>query len=143
MHLEIFLRGHHARIAKMIESIEKINLPFKYREFRDGKFVPGTRVDYMSQVTVRLAPFGIYEIIFPEEQKDIILATLLYFNGGKPWKQNGFLSKYLWILRWFLGLEKIPEFDVSKRVEIYKEEIEIIAIGLKKDKRDELGNEHL
>lgn len=109
----------------------------------DGKggFIPNTKVKYQAQITIRTAPLGIYEIIFPEQHLDLVLNTVLGEGRGEPWQP--WMKKYISILRKLLGLSPIPEYKKEKQMPIYNSNMEIIAIGIKNDKKNENGTEQI
>lgn len=142
MHLEIFIRGDYWSVKRFFSELHAKYLDFHYME-SDGKggFKRGTRIAYKTQIGVRVAPLGIYEITFPEEHLDLVLNTVLKGGKGEPWKP--WMKKYISMLRMLMKLHPIPDYDKTEAMPVFNEEIEIIAIGLKYDSKDELGNENI
>ena len=142
MHLEVFIRGDIYAIERFIRELSSKYLSFEYME-DDGKggFKPNTKVNYTIQITVRTAPLGIYEIIFPEQHKDLVLNTVLGKERGAPWQKSH--KKYILALRKVMGLEPIPQYKTDKFLPLFNKNMEIIAIGIKKDATDEWGTENI
>ena len=85
-------------------------------------------------IQVRQLPLGLYELIFPKEHKDIVLATLKF---DKSHAYN--LDKRIFgispinMLRKFLHIQIIPKFDNSKKFVMPKYDVSVIPIGVKYD----------
>lgn len=143
MHLEVFIRGEYLSIQKFIQSIYNIYFTdFQFMKADNkGQFIPGTKEKYKAQMSIRTAPLGIYEIIFPEQHLDIVLNSVLKGGDGKAWRP--YMNKYVSLLRVFLGLQKLPKYKKEQKFDLYTENMEIIVIGIKKDKKDNLGNEFI
>lgn len=148
MQLFIFVRGEVRAHQRFIEELSAKYLPFVYKGVdKDGKFIEGTQVDYHYQVTVRTSPLGIYEVCFPEPCLDMMLETLFRnsntMNGnGNTWRKTD--QKYVKMFRFLLGIDKIPKtWNKEKYLPLTKDNLEIIAIGMKRDTRDAMGNENV
>ena len=83
---------------------------------------------------IRYLPFGIYEYIFPKEDLDIVLTSLLEGNynseddpykGISPWKIS--------FIRKMIHADKVPEFKRDKKFLWMKEHVGIIPIGVRYD----------
>lgn len=78
---------------------------------------------------IRTLPFGLHEYIFPREQMDIVLATLLptvnRYNLG--WIRMAILKK-------IVRVEKLPPFKTDGKFLWEKEFVNIIPIGIRYDK---------
>ncbi|MCK9371334.1 hypothetical protein M0R04_15580, partial [Candidatus Dojkabacteria bacterium] len=124
MHLYIVTRGIKNWVDQFITELQGKYLPFKYHT--DGKNI----VDCQVQLSVR--PIQLWEIVFPEDQKDLVLATIL--DDGKGGKtQHKRHEKFIWGLRKTLGVEKIPEYKSDQKLPITKMHFETVGIGIKKD----------
>jgi len=77
---------------------------------------------------VRILPFGIYEYVFPREDLDKVLATLI--KEENRYKIPKIAFKFI---RKFLKLEKIPEFKKNEFYLWMKENVNIIPLGIRKD----------
>lgn len=90
----------------------------------------GKSVNVVNAVHVR--PFQLWEIIFPKEQKDLILSTI--FTNKNTGVAN---PKAKWLYKWickFLPFQKMPDdWDDSRHLPIMKDHIEIMGLGMKDD----------
>ena len=125
MHLYMMTRGIKHSVDQFITELQGKYLPFKWRKDGDTKLE-----DYHVQLAVR--PIQLWELVFPEECKDIILSTCL---GGadRAGLQHPKHAKYIWALRKALGVDPIPEYDKTKMMPITRPQAEVIGIGIKKD----------
>ena len=83
---------------------------------------------------VRILPFGIYEYIFPKEDLDIVLTSLLegnYNSDDDPYKNLG--KWKITAIRKIIHAEPIPEFKRDKKFLWSKEFTAIIPIGIRYD----------
>ena len=80
------------------------------------------------QGQVRLLPMGVYEYVFPKEDKDLVLSTLDFkskrYNLGKL---------KLTFLRKMVRAEPIPEFSEKQKLLWIKDNVNIIPIGIRTD----------
>ncbi len=83
------------------------------------------------QVQVAVRPIQLYEVVFPEEHKDVMLSTILGDSKGKT--QHKKHNKFIYALRKILGVEEIPNFKTDLKMPISNMNTEIIGIGIKKD----------
>jgi len=120
MHLHLITRGIKPDVDRFITQLQGKYLPFKWR----GQ-------DKMIEVAVR--PIQIWEIIFPEEHLDMMMNTI--FSGADGTTQQKKHRKWITAIRKILGVEPLPkEYKKDKIMPIYKENIEMIGVGIKKDK---------
>lgn len=148
MHLCLLIRGETRSVARFFKELSSIKLPLWQRVNINGQWIQGSTRKYLIDVTFRVNVIG-YEIIFPEEYRDIMLTSILgkrdksdrIHNGGRPWNPKHKIP--LFFLRKLMGLDKIPKYSDDKKINIFRENMEIIAIGIKKDTRDAVGNENL
>ncbi len=124
MHLYIITRGIKNFVDQFITELQGKYLPFKYQDDK------GNLINTQAQVAVR--PIQLWEIVFPEEQKDLMLNTIL---RGSPTNglQHAKHKKFIWTLRKCLGVEKISEYKKDFLIPISINHTEIIGIGTKKD----------
>ena len=128
MHLYMITRGIKNEVDQFITELQGKYLPFKWRDANKGdKQV----VDAYTQIAVR--PIQLWELVFPEGSKDIVLATIFKKDKGLP--QHKWHQKFVWALRKMLGMgvEPIPEYKTNEVMPIRCEGIERIGIGVKKD----------
>lgn len=88
-------------------------------------------------VGVGVRPIQLWEIVFPEQHLDLMMNTLFCDettrkgNGLSYAKRN---KKFLWAMRKILKSKQFPKLkDTSFSLPIYKSNIEIAGIGIKKD----------
>lgn len=125
MHAYIITRGHKPYTEMFINELQGKYLPFKFK----GK-------DCLVQTGVR--PIQLWEVIFPEEHKDIMLNTL-FDATAKGKTQHKKHNKYLYALRKMLGIEPIPEYKTDQFMPISKANVEVVGVGIKKDRYTEHG----
>lgn len=124
MHLYIITRGIKHAVDKFISELSGKYMPFKWQ----GQTT-------MLQVGVR--PVQLWEIAFPDDQKDVMFETLWYSGI----KNNGFAEhqkkyqKFIWPLRKLLGINEMPqEWDHTKgTMPVDGSGVQKIAIGVKPD----------
>lgn len=136
MHLELWLRGEKRCVDRFIQDLSAKYMEFTFRK-SDGKggFLQDQFEKYHWPISVRIAPFGIYEIVFPKEHRDLVLTTILgkkeEVKRSKLW--NSWKNKYVEVFRKLLKLKKIPDYDDSKNMPLFRDGIEFIPIGIKED----------
>ena len=133
MHLFFLSRGEIWHQRRFIDSLNNMWMPMK---IGDNK-IP---------IKALLQPIQLYSLVFPEENLHNVLRTI------RPDNQIGIDSSSpsparklpLDILRRGLGLKKIPKWDPNgNKYPLYKEHVQVVGIGIKKDYKDENGNECL
>jgi hypothetical protein len=77
---------------------------------------------------IRVLPFGIYEYIFPKEDLDIVLHSLIEYENR--YKIPAFV---LMMIRKVLHLDKIPEYKKDKKYLWRRENVNIIPLGIRED----------
>jgi len=124
MHLYLISRGIKHDVDRFITELQGKYLPFKYPD-KDGNMK-----DVMVQVGVR--PIQLWEVVFPEEHKDMMLNTLFQSNpqGATQHKKH---NKFIFAIRKILGVDPIPEYKKDQVMPIYLRNTELSAIGIKKD----------
>ena len=146
MHLYLITRGVKDHVAKFIEQLAGQHLPMKYRKPGDTALK-----DYYIEVAVR--PIQFWEVVFPEEQKDIMLNSIFCDPSQPAVKGVGYQGKtqhrwhdkYVWAIRKMLGcgVEPIPEYSTSHYIPFFKDSIEMVGIGIKKDYWTTLSGAHV
>ena len=110
-------------VDQFITELQGKYLPFKY---------PNEKGDLeIHSVPIAVRPIQLWEIVFPEEHKDLMLTTL--FNGQISPTQHKKHNKFIYGIRKILGVDKIPKFKTEREIPITKDHIEMIGIGIKKD----------
>lgn len=123
MHLYIITRGIKHAVDRFITELQGKYVPFKWKSPTDTELK-----DYMVQLGVR--PIQLWEIVFPEEQKDVVLHTIL---GKEPSMPNKKFEKYISWIRKILGIEEIPEYKKDTFLPLCKTDVGVVGIGIKKD----------
>ena len=93
-------------------------------------------------VQLAMRPIQLWEVVFPEDQLQNVMATVETGELPKQWKSK---QKYLSVLRKVLGAKKLPKLDPNamKRL-VYKTNIQTALIGYREDaKADKDGHECL
>ena len=127
MHLYLITRGIKAKVDDFITQLQGKYLPMMWRKKPEDPLSV-----YHVQLGVR--PIQLWEIVFPEEQKDLVLSTCLaQRQPSEGMTQHKKHNKFIWALRKMLGCEPIPDYDNSKVMPIGGEGVELVGIGLKKD----------
>lgn len=125
LHLYIITRGIKNSVDQFITELQGKYLPFKWRRNKDSPMQ-----NFNVQVAVR--PIQLWEIVFPEEHKDLMLTTVL----GKDFKgktQHRKHDKFVFGLRKILGVEKIGDFKTDAELPITRQAMEVVGVGIKKD----------
>lgn len=133
MHLYILTRGIKHAVDRFITELQGKYVPFKWKSPTDKEIK-----DYMVQLGVR--PVQLWEIVFPEDQKDIVLTTIL---GNEPSHPNKMFGKYISWIRKILKIDEIPEYDKKNYMPICKVDVGVVALGVKKDEYHPEGYEGL
>lgn len=134
MHLYIITRGIKNWVDQFITELQGKYVPFRFRDPKDNQIK-----DCMAQVAVR--PIQLWEIVFPEDCKDVMLTTILdktYMTqkgyGGGLLTQHKKHEKFIWGLRKMLGIKPIQEFNRNNALPICRNHVEVVGIGIKKDR---------
>ena len=124
MHAYIAIRGAKMWQDQFITELQGKYLPFKYPN-KDNVLEDAA-------LQLRVPPIQLLEIGFPEEQKDLVLSTILDNKKGVPNNSKYLTSLFNWV-RKFIGLDPIPDFKLVPMMPICKQNLEIIGVGVKKD----------
>ena len=128
MHLYAITRGIKHEVDKFITELQGKYLRIKYRANKKDKFQ-----EAHLQLSVR--PIQLWEFGFPEEHKDIVLATILGEDEkflGDP-KKDKWIKKMCWGLRKMLKVDPIPKFKKDNAMPICRQHMTVVGIGVKKD----------
>lgn len=95
------------------------------------------------QIPIGVRPIQFWEVVFPEEEKDLVLNTIFKGHHGKSWHKAH--HKFMAIIRRVLGqgVEPMGEYKTDKMMAVNTGAVERIAIGIKKDYRFKDGTEGL
>lgn len=78
---------------------------------------------------VRILPLGVCEYVFPREDVDCVLNTLVDYND-----RYGVLTKMIYgFLKKFYKLKEIPEYKKDNQYLWIKENVNIIPLGIRED----------
>lgn len=95
-----------------------------------SKYVPMIGMNNM-QIAVR--PIQLWEVVFPEEDYDIVMSTL--FHGVKDGLPPE-LDKFRWLvnlMRKKLGLEEPRDYKIDQQLALYDLNVQRTCIGIKKE----------
>jgi hypothetical protein len=130
MHAIFFAYGHRMWVENFLRELEaqKHWLMMKDKKGKEYKII--------TKGSIRLLPFGAYEYIFPETDKDAVL-TSLNFDKADRYKLGK--SKF-WMLRKLFMCEKIPKFEKTLNYGWIHDFVEIVPIGVRYDVKDFVDN---
>jgi hypothetical protein len=80
------------------------------------------------QGQVRVLPFGVYEYVFPREDLDLVLHTLI--DETNRYGLNQLILKFI---RKFIKADVIPNYEKTKNFLWIKDHVNIIPIGVRAD----------
>ena len=141
MHLRFIAEGWDKDLDYMEKWVGQMILPMEVINKKGKKEIIGC--------PCYLRPFRMYDLIFPREQKDVILNTLnpasaVSLVDGKGGKKSYKFRTLINTLRRLMRLKKIPEADKTKGKAAFPEElfknIRIVGLGIKED--IDFVNEH-
>ena len=134
MHLYMMTRGVKHGVDQFITQLQGKYLPFKWRMNKEtGKLDHKGEMIENGHTQLQVRPIQLWEIVFPEEHKDIVLNTILAEKQGTDQTQHKKHNKFLWAIRKALGCEPIGEYKTDVKMPIAGDFIERIGIGIKKD----------
>lgn len=135
-HTLIALRGHINDVDKFIRELRSQYVPFDQYDPKDKKMKKG-------MLNMRVCPIQLYDISYPKPMQDIVNNTL--FNGGTGKPMRKAMSKYISLVRRFLGFKEIPKpkEGVGKLPIMPPQNIEMIGIGVKDDFYIEPDHSHV
>lgn len=121
MHAAFIPYGLKSAVDKLANEMQcqKFYIPFWKGE--DKKSI-------LMEAQLRLAPFGVWEFVFPKEYKDVVLTTLK-FNQDIPYG----LSTQIFFLRKVLKLKKARPKDTSNKLSWLMQDVSIIPLGIRED----------
>lgn len=126
MHLIIGTRGNKESVELFIKELSSkyLNIPFHNK--KTGKIVPVANA-------IHVRPFQLWEIIFPKEDRDLVLTTIFtdkYTHVANP----KFKRLFRWLLK-LLPFKKMPEdWDNSRHLMVEHGDVEIVGLGMMDDK---------
>lgn len=80
------------------------------------------------QGQLRILPFGVCEYVFPKEDMDCVLHTMI--NETNRYGVSKFMLKFI---SHFLKLKPIPEYKKDKSYLWVKENVNVIPLGIRED----------
>lgn len=138
-------RGIKHDVDRMVEQLASLHMPWKVKDQN------GNDVDYVVQA--HLQPIQLWSYVVPKEHMETVIRTLepnntigfdmpkghLGFGFGAPKRKFS-----LAMLRKGLGLKPMPKIDPQGlKFPIYKQNVQIVGIGVKDDYDNQYGNEAL
>jgi len=127
MHLYIITRGVKNHVDQFITELQGKYLTWENEKEGDFGLKKGT---HLVQVAVR--PIQLWEIVYPEQHSDLVLNSILGKGEGKP--QYTWQNKMVLMIRKILKIEAIPEYKQEHIFPVTKQHMEIVGIGVKKDR---------
>jgi len=123
-HLYCFLRGQDSQVFRFLQDCQGIYLDYN-KTGKDGKKV------LIGKLQLGVRPIQLYEFVFPEEHKDLVL-KLLCPTGA--W--NTRYDKYINWIRKLLGLEKVDYKGKIEEAMVIRamNMVDVVGVGMKKDK---------
>lgn len=133
-------RGIKASRDRFVEGLANMYFPIKLKNEKGEEITEA--------VQGLLQPIELWSFVFPEENLHNVLRTL------EPKTAMGHNNKFgfappknklgLAALRKALKFKKIPKWEpVGPKFPLYKDNMDIIGLGIKEDYKNELGNECL
>lgn len=118
MHVIFMPYGKRSEVELLLRDMEaqKHFMPFKEG---GGVWIQGQ---------IRILPFGVYEYVFPKEDKDLVLHTLDF--DSNRYSLNKFILSFL---RKFIKADGIPNYEKNKNFLWIKDNVNIIPIGIRAD----------
>ena len=138
MHLIFATDGIKKEVDDTINQLQGVYLPFEIKEEGTAGLPKGK-----CSVQLQVRPVQLWDVIFPREHKDLILSTIVGQHpkmNTEKFKVNSFLGK---MVQKKLGLQPIPEYDLTKRLPQCFRHTNVIPIGIKEDYDFEDGTEAL
>jgi hypothetical protein len=126
MHIIFIPYGIRQNVEHLFRDMEAQKFPLYYTDHQ------GQRKLQWIQGNLRILPFGFVEYVCPREFGDMVMATLNFQREEGDRYQLG--SARMFVIRKFLKAEKIPEkIDLTRKMQWYKDNVEIIPIGIRHD----------
>lgn len=126
MHLIIGTRGNQESVELFIKELSSKYVPVPFRNKKTDKIVNVAQ-------GIHVRPFQLWEIIFPKEQRDLVLSTI-FSNKNTKVSNPKFRKLYKWLLK-LLPFKKMPEdWDDSKHLMVMRNDVEIVGLGMLDDK---------
>lgn len=134
MHAYFLTRGHKSHVDKVIKWLETRTVRLPSCDLKTGKYD-------INHIDLQVRPIQLWECVFPEYDKDIVLTTLkmdtpLYPNNLK-------MKAAVAGLRKMVGAQKVPEFKKDRAHFMPVQSMQHVAItpiGVKKDEVREVDH---
>lgn len=143
MHLYFITKGIKKDVDDFINQLVGKWLPFKWREKKEDPMQ-----DLMVQLSIR--PIQLWEVGFPQEHKDVVLATILGKEGGQLKGNDGKKPTDHKLLNWLgrfvaktFGAKPIGEYKTDIQMPIHRGAVAVMGLGLKDDYIMDTGVEGL
>ena len=129
MHLLIGTRGNKESVELFIKELSSKYMPLSFTNKKNGKVVQVAQ-------PIHVRPLQLWEIIFPKEQRDVVLTTLfpnkVTCSDYKPFRT---LRKLFFKLMPFCHLKKIPkDWNTKNKFYVEHKDVGIMGICMKDDK---------
>ena|SRR3990167_621665 len=145
-------RGHEDHLRKFVEQMKSQWFPMPFKWPATSPLGDKIEVNEMKNIEAQMRPIQLWEYVIPEEYVAPVCANLriptdeTWFDHAPEKGGTSFISGFgvkgiLEGMRLALGAEKLPKIDIEKpmwRQPIYKEHVNILGIGWRKDVKGEI-----
>lgn len=118
MHFIFMPYGKRSEVELLLRDMEAQKHFLKFEE-GGGTYIQGQ---------VRFLPFGVMEYVFPKEDKDLVLHTLI--DESDRYSLGKFVLTFI---RKMIKCDAIPEYKKDKQLLWIKDNVNIIPIGVRED----------
>jgi len=125
-------RGIIQDVDTFIDALKNKWLPFTVH--KDKRTMPDVEHELMAgnhQVQLSVRPIQLWEIVYPKEQRDLVLNTI--FKGHDGSMQHKKHNKFVAVLRKMLGARKPGDYGKTMMLPMKDHAIERVFIGEKDD----------
>lgn len=126
MHYAFIPYGARQEIERLMRDIE--SQKFQLRLEKDGK-----KKAVWVNGQIRELPFGVKEIVFPKEYKDLVLNTMMGNTAPNRGKHHLAYKPILAILRKGLKLEPVGDYNKEQKLLWDLEYVSIMPLGIRED----------
>jgi hypothetical protein len=131
MELFFMTRGIKHEVDQFVNDMQAQFFPFSVQDP-----VTGNKQHIGLQGSLR--PIQLWGYVFPEDQLDVVLATLNLPNEGNEFISGYKVDKKIWALRKMLGAKPIPKRNLKTIPRpIRKKDVNILGIGIREDIKKE------
>lgn len=141
MHVAFIPYGDRHAVENLLRDMEAqtFKMPFKINDPNVAPLVSNDELKTphhgytYNRGSIRYAPFGIVEYVFPENGKDHVLSTLGFGQDSHYVHLGWKLEVVTRMLRKFMKLEKAPEFNNKLKLLWNMNNVNVIPLGVRYD----------